>query len=156
KICSSLPSAAEVMTKRKRIGVIILQRSTVRPFTDKQMELVSTFADQAVIAIENVRLFDGGRARTRELSESLERQAATSEALQVISSSPGDPQPVFETILANATRLCQAKFGALYLCEGKGFRAVAMYNAPPAYAQARAGVVYPPPDSPFGLVAATK
>ena len=71
------------------IGVIILQRSTVRPFTDKQIELVTTFADQAVIAIENVRLFDEVQARTRELSESLERQTATSEVLQVVSSSPG-------------------------------------------------------------------
>jgi signal transduction histidine kinase len=102
-------------------------------------------------------------ARTRELgearnhlAEALEQQTATSEVLQVISSSPGELERVFSAMLANATRLCEAKFGALYLCEGKGFRTVAMHNAPPAYAQARAGVVYPPPDSPFGLVAATK
>src|SRR5215831_8119603 len=77
-------------------------------------------------------------ARTHELaearghlSEALEQQAATSEVLQIISSSPGELQPVFEAILANATRICEAKFGTLYLCEGEGFRAVAMHNAPP-------------------------
>jgi GAF domain-containing protein len=91
-----------------------------------------------------------------KLAEALEQQTAASEVLRVISSSPGELEPVFRAMLANATRLCEAKFGALYLCEGKGFRAVAMHNAPPAYAEARAGVVYPPPDSPFGLVAATK
>ena len=90
------------------IGVFALQRTTVRPFTDKQIELVTTFADQAVIAIENVRLFDEVQARTKELTESLEQQTATSEVLGIISSSPGDLEPVFETMLANATRLCDA------------------------------------------------
>src|SRR5262245_13852171 len=117
------------------IGVIILQRSTVRPFTDKQIELVSTFADQAVIAIENVRLFDEVQARTRELSESLERQTATSEVLQVISSSPGALDPVFETILANATRICEAAFGSMLLVEGDEFRRVALHNAPREFAE---------------------
>src|SRR5262249_32626007 len=119
------------------IGVIVLQRSTVRPFTDKQIELATTFADQAVIAIENVRLFDEVQARTRELSEALERQTATSEVLEVISSSPGDLQPVFETILANATRICEAKFGSMYLSEGDAVRIVAMHNAPPSFAEER-------------------
>ncbi len=103
------------------IGVIVLQRSTVRPFTDKQIELVSTFADQAVIAIENVRLFDEVQARTRELSNALEQQTATSEVLQVISSSPGALEPVFQAILENATQICQAKFGMLYLCDETAF-----------------------------------
>ena len=99
------------------IGVIVLQRNTVRPFSDNQIELVTTFADQAVIAIENVRLFDEVQARTRELSEALEQQTATSEVLQVISSSPGELEPVFQAMLASATRICGAEFGMLYLYE---------------------------------------
>ena len=112
------------------IGVIALSQSTVRPFTDKQIELVKTFADQAVIAIENVRLFDEVQARTRELSEALERQTATSEVLKVISSTPGELEPVFEAMLENATRICEATFGNLLLYEGDAFRRVAMHNAP--------------------------
>jgi two-component system NtrC family sensor kinase len=110
------------------IGVIVLIRRTVHEFTEKQIELVETFADQAVIAIENVRLFDEVQARTRELSESLEQQTATSEVLQVISSSPGELEPVFQTMLANATKLCEATFGNLTLWEGDGFRAVAVHG----------------------------
>src|SRR5262249_2097512 len=93
------------------IGVIALTRSTVRPFTEKQIELDETFADQAVIAIDNVRLFDEVQARTRELSESLEQQTATSEVLKIISSSPGELEPVFQAMLANATQICAANFG---------------------------------------------
>src|SRR5262249_10803745 len=119
------------------IGVIALIRSTVRPFTEKQIELVETFADQAVIAIENARLFDEVQARTRELSETLEQQTATSEVLKVISSSPGELEPVFQAILANATQLCAAKFATLYLCEGDALRTAAMYNVPPAFAEIR-------------------
>jgi GAF domain-containing protein/DNA-binding response OmpR family regulator len=119
------------------IGIVMLMRRTVRPFTDKQIELVTTFADQAVIAIENVRLFDEVQARTRELTEALEQQTATSEVLQVISSSPGELGPVFDTMLKNATRICGAKFGTLYLREGDAFRAAALHNAPPAFADSR-------------------
>src|SRR5262249_45724682 len=110
------------------IGALTLTRSAVRPFTDKQIELLTTFADQAVIAIENVRLFDEVQARTRELSESLEQQTATSEVLRVISSSPGELEPVFQTMLENATRICEAKFGVMWLCEGEGFRSVALHG----------------------------
>jgi GAF domain-containing protein len=112
------------------IGALTLTRSVVRPFTDKQIQLLTTFADQAVIAIENVRLFDEVQARTRELSESLEQQTATSEVLRVISSSPGDLLPVFEAILANAIRICGARFGNLLLCDEGAMRVVAMHNPP--------------------------
>ena len=115
------------------IGVIALTQSTVRPFTDKQIELVKTFADQAVIAIENVRLFDELQARTRDVSESLEQQTATAEVLKVISSSPGELEPVFEAMLENAVRICGANFGNLYLREGDAFRIGATYGAPPPY-----------------------
>src|SRR5262249_32733148 len=92
------------------IGVMTITRKRPQPFTTKQIELATTFADQAVIAIENVRLFDEVQARTRELSEALEQQTATAEVLRVISSSPGELEPVFETMLANAVQICGAKF----------------------------------------------
>ena len=127
--------AVPLMREGSPIGVFVLSRRTVRPFTHKQIELVTTFADQAVIAIENVRLFDELSSNAqRDLTESLEQQTATSEVLQVISSSPGELQPVFHAMLVNATRLCEAKFGSLLLSEGDQFRAVALHNAPPAYA----------------------
>jgi GAF domain-containing protein len=110
------------------IGVIVLSRWTVRPFTVKQIELVLSFADQAGIAIENVRLFDEVQKRTTDLSEALEQQTATSEVLRVISSSPGELEPVFSAMLENATRICEAKFGNLFLHEGDGFRAVAVHG----------------------------
>jgi two-component system, NtrC family, sensor kinase len=112
------------------IGVIVLIRCTVQPFTDKQIELVTTFADQAVIAIENVRLFDEVQARTRDLSESLQQQTATADVLKVISSSPGELEPVFQAMLENATRICEAKFSNLFLREGDAFRAVAVHGDP--------------------------
>src|SRR5262245_25896128 len=140
------------------IGVITLQHRTVRPFTDKQIELVETFADQAVIAIENARLFDEVQARTRALSESLEQQTATSEVLRVISSSPGELEAVSQAILANAVRICGAKLGDLYLREADGFRMAATHNAPPAYVEARTRepLLRPPPDTPLARVAITK
>jgi transcriptional regulator with GAF, ATPase, and Fis domain len=106
------------------IGNIQLRRQELRPFSDKQIGLLETFADQAVIAIGNVRLFDEVQARTRALSESLEQQTATSEVLRVISSSPGELEPVFEAMLANATRLCEAKFGVLFRSEADALRAM--------------------------------
>src|SRR5207244_11809323 len=125
-----------LMREGTPIGIMSMNRSTVRPFSDKQIELLTTFADQAVIAIENVRLFDEVQARTRDLSEALEQQTATSEVLGVISSSPGGLAPVFQTILANAVRICQAKFGTLFLRETDAFRAVAPHNAAPAFVEA--------------------
>src|SRR6516165_6226041 len=109
------------------IGVMNLARQRVAPFTDKQIELVTTFADQAVIAIENARLLN-------ELRESLQQQTATSEVLSVISSSPGELELVFQAMLSNATRLCDASFGTLFLLEGESFRRVALHNAPAKYA----------------------
>ena len=140
------------------IGVMNLQRTSVRPFTDKQIELVANFADQAVIAIENARLFEQVQARTADLTESLDQQRATSEVLRVISSSPGELQPVFETILANVTRICEAKFGALFLAENDAFRTVALHSAPPAFAEARRIelVIRSNPNTALGRVARTK
>jgi GAF domain-containing protein len=145
-----------LLREGKVIGVIFLSRTKPQPFTEKQVALVTTFADQAVIAIENVRLFEAEQQRTRELSESLEQQTATSDVLRIVSSSPGDLQPVFESMLANATRICQAKFGTLYLREADGFRAVATHNAPTPYVEDRKrDLVRPPPDSTLGQVLKT-
>ncbi len=119
------------------IGVFALVRSKVNPFTEKQIELVTTFADQAVIAIENARLFEAEQQRTRELTESLEQQTATSEVLQVISSSPGDLQPVFQAMLENAVRICDAKFGNIYRWDGEGLHLLAAHNTPRALVEAR-------------------
>src|SRR5262245_7504787 len=141
------------------IGIILLMRRTVRAFTDKQIELAETFADQAVIAIENVRLFEAEQQRRLELSEALEQQTATSEVLKVISDSPGKLEPVFDTLLANATRICEARFGTLYLRHDDAFRAVsATRDAPPAYVEARRRDprLRPPPDGPLGRAATTK
>src|SRR5262249_11988220 len=103
----------------------------------KQIELVTTFADQAVIAIENVRLFEAEQARTRELTEALEQQTATSEVLRVISSSPGELAPGFGAMLAHAVRICGAGFSNLALFDGTDLRMAAMHNAPPAYDELR-------------------
>jgi GAF domain-containing protein len=119
------------------IGVISIYRQEVRPFSDKQIELVKNFASQAVIAIENTRLLNELRQRTDDLSESLEQQTATADVLRVISSSPGELGPVFETILINAARLCEAKFGTLYLRERDALHMVAGHNVPPAFLEAR-------------------
>jgi GAF domain-containing protein len=145
------------------VGAITIYRQEVRPFTDKQVELVQNFAAQAVIAIENARLLNELRQRTTDLTErtadlteALEQQTATSQVLQVISNSTGDLEHVFGTMLGNATRICEATFGALYLSESDGFRATAMHNAPPAYEEARAGVVHPPPSSSLWRAANTR
>ena len=138
------------------VGVITVGRTVVQPFTEKQIELVTTFADQAVIAIENARLFDEVQARTRDLSESLEQQTATSEVLKVISSSPGDLEPVFQAILASATEICQTEFGTLNLFENNAFRSVALHNPPPQFRMRLGQILHPHPDSGLAHVARTK
>ena len=131
------------------VGAFTLARQEVRPFSDKQIDLVSNFAAQAVIAIENARLLN-------ELRRSLEQQTATAQVLQVISRSTRELAQVFSTILENATRICEAKFGTFYLIEGDGYRATATYNAPPAYEEARAQLVHPSPHTTLWQAANTK
>jgi GAF domain-containing protein len=134
------------------IGALVIFRTQVRPFSDKHIELVKTFAAQAVIAIENTRLLN-------ELRESLERQTATSDVLKIISSSQGELEPVFRAIIANATRLCEAQIGALWLSEGDGYyRQVAHQGYSPAFSEymARNPIFRPSSDSPLAVVARTK
>jgi GAF domain-containing protein len=145
-----------LLRERSPIGVMVLLRSKVRPFTEKQIELLTTFADQAVIAIENVRLFEEVQARTRELSEALEQQTATSEVLQVISTSSGELEAVFETMLANAVRICEATFGNMYLRDGEVFRIAAAHNTPTLLLEHRRRVPLQRPTSAFGRMVRTK
>jgi GAF domain-containing protein len=138
------------------IGVLLLHRTIVQPFTDEEIGLAETFADQAVIAIENVRLFEAEQQRTRELSESLEQQTATSEVLRVISGSPGELEPVFNAMLENAARICEAQFGLLNLYDGSAFRNVALHNTPPQFARRLGEIIHPHPESGLAQVARTR
>src|SRR6202041_2737224 len=110
------------------IGAIVIYRQEVRPFTDKQVELVKNFAAQAVIAIENTRLLN-------ELRQSLGEQTATTDGLKVISSSPGALEPVFHAMLENATRICSAEFGTLYRYDEVMFHIAAQIGTPAEYSE---------------------
>jgi class 3 adenylate cyclase/putative methionine-R-sulfoxide reductase with GAF domain len=147
-----------MLKEQELVGSFGIYRKEVRPFTDKQIDLVKNFAAQAVIAIENTRLLSELRQRTTDLTESLEQQTATSEVLQVISSSSGDLQPVFETMLANATRICEANFGNLLLYDGSAFRIAAMHGGRPEYNELRRREPNLPagPKHTLGRIVATK
>ena len=132
------------------IGVFSMTCDEVKPFTDKQIELVTTFADQAVIALENARLVG-------ELRQSLEQQTATADVLGVISSSPGELEPVFQAMLENATRICEAKIGVLFKYEEGAYCAVSLLGVAPAYAEyLNRGPIRPGPATGLGRVASTR
>ncbi len=149
--------AVPMLEDNALVGAISVYRQEVKPFTDKQIALVQNFAAQAVIAIENTRLLSELRQRTTDLTESLEQQSATSEVLSVISSSPGDLEPVFVAMLSNAVRICGANFGNIYRWSGDALHLLATHNTPPAFAEARRNSPFRPgPDTPTGRMVATK
>ena len=143
--------AVPMLKENVLIGAIIIYRQEVRPFTDKQIELVKNFAAQAVIAIENTRLLN-------ELRQSLEQQTATADVLKVISGSPGELQPIFDAMLTNATRICEASLGTMALYENGGFRHVALHGVPAGYAELRERepVIVPRPAQGLGRLVNTK
>ena len=147
-----------LMREGAAIGAIVLRRTEARLFSERQIALLQTFADQAVIAIENVRLFEKEQQRTRELSEALEQQTATSEVLRVISSSPGELEPVFQAMLENAVRICEAKFGILFRHDGQAFELAAELDTPPKFAefQRRRGPFQPIPGGHLDRILRTK
>jgi signal transduction histidine kinase len=133
------------------IGAILIRRLEVRPFSDKQIKLLEIFADQAVIAIENVRLFQELQVRNRDLTESLEQQTATAQILRVISQSPTDLTPVFEAILTSALHLCEAEFGEDFRYSDGTFESVATRGPlSPGFAQMIGRVVRPGPQLGLG------
>ena len=119
-----------MLKDRKVVGTIVIYRQEVRTFNDREIELLKSFAAQAVIAIENARLLN-------ELRQSLEQQTATADVLQVVSSSLGDLEPVFATMLEKAVRICDATFGNIYRWDGEALHLVATHDTPPAFAEAR-------------------
>jgi GAF domain-containing protein len=139
--------SAPLLREGASIGVILLRRAEAVPFTDKQIALLQTFAAQALIAIENVRLFKELAARNHDLTEALDQQTATSEILRVISASPTDVQPVFEAIVGSACRLCEATFSSLNLLEGSQLMLTAAHGVRPT-ALAEAQQAYPQPVTP--------
>src|SRR5262249_39997923 len=125
-----------LLREGQAIGCLFLRRPEVRPFTEKQIGLLQTFADQAVIAIENTRLFETEQQRTRELTESLEQQTATSAVLRVISSSPTDILPVLEIIGERAEELCNAEISAVSIVEGELIRLASVHGLTEAWVEA--------------------
>ena len=157
--------AVPMLKEDQLIGTLIVYRQEVRPFSDKQIELLANFAAQAVIAIENARLLNELRQRTAELTgrtadltEALEQRTATSEVLEVISSSPGDLQPVFETMLDKAVHICDAGFGNIFRWDGEAIHLVATHGTPPAFAEARRRISPNPinPKTSLGRMIVTK
>jgi two-component system NtrC family sensor kinase len=148
--------AVPMLKDTELVGAIVIYRQEVRPFSDRQIELVTSFASQAVIAIENTRLLKELRQRTDDLSESLEQQTATSEVLQIISSSPGELEPVFQKMLENATRVCGANFGVMNLWDGNNLNLAADYNVPAAFTASRQQrLINPHPQSGLATVLRT-
>jgi GAF domain-containing protein len=145
-----------MLKEHELIGALTVYRREIRPFTAKQIELVKHFADQAVIAIENTRLLNELHQRTSDLSESLQQQTATADVLKVISSSPGNLEPIFGAILEHATQICKAGFGTLNLYEGGAFHTAALHNPPPQFEMRLRAVIHPHPDSGLAYVARTK
>jgi len=143
--------AVPMLKGNELIGLIAIHRREVRPFTERQIELVKTFAAQAVIAIENTRLLN-------ELRESLQQQTATADVLKIVSASPGDMKPVFEAMLSNAMRLCEAKFGHILLYDGERFHATHLHDVPKAYREfwEKHGPIRPSPNTGLGRIVREK
>ena len=148
--------AVPMLKEDELVGAFTVYRQEVHPFTDKQIALVTNFAAQAVIAIENARLLNELRQRTTDLTDALERQTATSEVLQVISGSPGDLQPIFGRMLEKAAEICDARFGNIYRWDGETLNLAATHNTPRAFVEARRIPWRPDPRLPVGRVIATK
>ena len=148
--------AAPLLRRGAAIGTIVIRRREARPFSDKQIALLQTFANQAVIAIENTRLFEEVQARTRELQEALQQQTATSEVLSVISSSPGELKPVFQAMLANAIQTCEANFGIMFGFADGAFRALSLLGDLPPTILEQPHVVSEHPYNPLTRLAETK
>jgi len=149
--------AVPMLKQNALVGAIIIYRQQVRPFTERQIELVKNFADQAVIAIENARLFDEVQAKTRDLEESLDQESATSEVLKLISMFSDNVEPVFQKMLENATRVCEAEFGIMNLVANGMVVQASFYNMPASYVDAWRDKPYlAHPQSVMGTVMRTR